>query len=131
MLLPLLSFPNWQFLNELNEGQLHLQVGRNGRQSGLEMNYYQAVPGPLPPNSERHRASGGTLGTKADFFLFSNYYVFILHWQAKSLPVVPPGKPLISFSSKENSSVFSYKQELGKHSTHVSLLEKHLKKQDE
>ena len=56
--------------------------------------------------------------------------MFLLHWQAKSLPIVPPGKPLISFSSKENSSVFSHKQELGKHSTHVSFLEKHLKKQD-
>ena len=53
-----------------------------------------------------------------------------LHCQAKSLPAVPPGKPLLSFSSKENSSVFSHKQELGKHSTHVSLLEKHLKKED-
>ena len=39
-------------------------------------------------------------------------------------------KPLISFSRKENSRVFSHKQELGKHSTHVSLLEKHLKKED-
>ena len=130
VLWPLLSFPNWQFVNELNEGQLHLQAGTNGWQSGLEMNYYQADPGPLPPNSERHRASGGTLGTKADFFSFFNYYIFPLHWQAKSLPVVPPRKPLISFSSKENSSVFSHKQELGKHSFHVSLLEKHLKKQN-
>ena len=39
-------------------------------------------------------------------------------------------KPLIFFSSKENSSVFSHTQEFGIHSTHVSLLEKHLKKQD-
>ena len=70
VLWPLLSFPNWQFVNELNEGQLHLQAGTNGWQSGLEMNYYQADPGPLPPNSERHRASGGTLGTKAHFSFF-------------------------------------------------------------
>ena len=63
-------------------------------------------------------------------FLFSNFYIFLLHWQATSLPLVPPEKPIISFSSKENGSVFSHKQEFGKHAMHVSLLEKHLKRQD-
>ena len=104
--------------------------GRKKRQTvWLEMNYYWVDPRPLPPNSERHRASGVHVGLRW-FFLFSNYYIFLLHWQANSLPLVPPEKPIVSFSRKENSSEFSHKQELRKHSTHVSLLEKHLKRQD-
>lgn len=55
---------HWQFLNELNEGQ------QEETADSLEMNPDPSDTKPLPPNSERHRASRGTLGTKADFFFF-------------------------------------------------------------
>ena len=119
---------HWQFLNELNEGQLHLQVGRNGWQSGLEMNYYEADPRSLPPSSERNRASWGTLGTKADFFFFQIITAFFctgrpIHYQYCHL-----GSLLYPSQVKRTAMYFHINKSL--ENTHVSLLEKHLKKHD-
>ena len=94
----------------------------------LEMNPDPSDTKPLPPNSERHRASRGTLGTKADFFFFQIITAFFctgrpIHYQYCHL-----GSLLYPSQVKRTAMYFHINKSL--ENTHVSLLEKHLKKHD-